>query len=321
MSVAATRALMAGSCLLLMLAPCIVLVIGATQRDKQLDLRLAELSLLQLQNRKMRERDGLSLTTSKPVAGFARLLLRLFGYDPAQRHRHPVGFQVIFPVALAAGYLAGFVLSHVVGRVAWLTVLPASVFVGRSFYQACNNRVEQALFKQFPDALGMIVRAVRVGVPVSEAIRLVSVENPQPTAGEFGKASEQVAIGLTMDDALREMAVRNSLPEYRFFATALSLQSQTGGGLSEILDNLADTIRKRAAARERGHALASEAKMSMYVLAGLPPVAGAIIGFINPVYISVLFEKTAGQHILAAACVLWCVGMFSMRTLIRKSLS
>ncbi len=118
------------------------------------------------------------------------------------------------------------------------------------------------LFQQFPDALAMIVRAVRVGLPIVEAIRVVARENAEPTAREFAGLVAQTTIGVPLDDALREMAERNRLPEYRFFATALSLQSQTGGGLTETLENLADTIRKRVAAKLRGHALAAEARMS-----------------------------------------------------------
>ena len=184
-----------------------------------------------------------------------------------------------------------------------------------------DQRIKRALFDQFPDALGMIVRAVRVGVPVSESIGIVAQEASSPTAEEFGRVAEQVAIGGTLEEALRNMAERNSLPEYSFFAVTLSLQSQTGGGLTETLENLADTVRKRAAARERGSALASEAKMSMYILAALPPCACALMLLVNSSYIMVLFEKQAGQKIVAVACLFWCFGMVSMQALIRKSLS
>ena len=117
------------------------------------------------------------------------------------------------------------------------------------------------------------------------------------------------------------MAERNGLQEYRFFATALSLQSQTGGGLSETLDNLADVIRKRVAVRQKGQALSAEAKMSSLVLASLPPLAGVGLWLMNGAYITLLFVDPLGQKILATAILALMFGITSMNFLIRKSLS
>jgi Flp pilus assembly protein TadB len=130
---------------------------------------------------------------------------------------------------------------------------------------------------------------------------LSSREAQTPTREEFSKAADQVSIGLDLENALLEMAERNDLSEYRFFATALALQSQTGGGLTETLETLADTIRKRENARKRGHALASEARTSIYVLAALPIVVGAMLFVINPDYIGLLFTDTGGQKLLGIA--------------------
>jgi tight adherence protein B len=116
------------------------------------------------------------------------------------------------------------------------------------------------------------------------------------------------------------MATLSGLPEYRFFATALSLQSQTGGGLTETLENLADTIRKRVAIRMRGRALASEARMSAYILGALPLVTGGILSVINPSYVRVLFVDPSGQTLLFVGIAMLSVGAFTMHTMIRKSL-
>jgi tight adherence protein B len=158
-------------------------------------------------------------------------------------------------------------------------------------------------------------------LPVVEAIRVVAQENPEPTAAAFTGLVAQSAIGVPLEDALREMADRTRLPEYRFFATALSLQSQTGGGLTETLENLADTIRKRVAARIRGHALAAEARMSSYILGGLPLVTGGLLSIMNPDYMSVLFTDPSGRKLLLFGILLLGIGAFSMRALIRKSLA
>ena len=129
------------------------------------------------------------------------------------------------------------------------------------------------------------------------------------------------SIGVPLEDALREMAARTELPEYRFFATALALQSQTGGGLSETLEGLADVIRRRLALKARGKALASEAQTSIYVLSSLPPVCGLVLSLMSPKYFGVLLHNPIGQHLLGASVGLLAFGWFVMRRMMRKSLS
>jgi tight adherence protein B len=116
------------------------------------------------------------------------------------------------------------------------------------------------------------------------------------------------------------MAERNDVAEYRFFATALALQTQTGGGLTETLETLADTIRKRENARKRGHALASEARTSIYVLAGLPIVVGAMLFVINPDYIGLLFTDPVGEELLGVGVGMLCFGIWIMQQIIKASL-
>jgi tight adherence protein B len=181
--------------------------------------------------------------------------------------------------------------------------------------------VSRDLLAQFPDALSMVSRSVRVGVPLGEAIKVVSKEALEPSRTEFGRAADAVAIGVDLETALVDMAERNDLAEYRFFATALALQSQTGGGLTETLDTLADTIRKREAARKRGNALASEAKTSIYVLVTLPIVSGVGLWLTNPDYINILFTTTGGEKLLALAVFMLCTGLITMQQIIKHSLS
>ena len=120
---------------------------------------------------------------------------------------------------------------------------------------------------------------------------------PNPTAGEFNRLVEQIAVGTPLDEAVTELAARTGLAEYRFFATALSLQTQTGGTLSETLENLADVIRKRAALKARGHAMTAEARTSSAILAMLPIVTGVMLYFLNPSYIMMLFTDRHRQNV------------------------
>ncbi len=253
--------------------------------------------------------------------GLGPMLAGLFGFDPALGEQYVLRWWVVLAGTFVLAVTATKLASGPAGNLAWIGLPLEWVVLSRSFFNWCKRRRQDKLFKQFPDALAMIVRAVRVGIPVTDSITAVGREVEAPTGPEFGRLSDELAIGVTLDDALRAMAERNKLQEYRFFATALSLQSQTGGGLSETLENLADVIRKRVAVRQKGVALSAEAKMSSIVLAVLPPFAAVGLWIMNSAYIVLLFVDPLGQKILGGAILMLCLGIWSMKTLIRKSLS
>ena len=252
--------------------------------------------------------------------GLGPVLAGLFGFNPALSEHYVLRWWVALGAALIIAIAATKLGSGLAGNLAWLALPLEWVVLSRSFFSWCKRRRQDKLFRQFPDALAMIVRAVRVGIPVTDSIQAVGRELEAPTGPEFSRLSDELAIGIVLEDALRMMAERNGLQEYRFFATALSLQSQTGGGLSETLENLADVIRKRVAVRQKGEALSAEAKMSSIVLALLPPLAAAGLWIMNSAYIVLLFVDPVGQKILATAVLTLGFGIMSMRMLIRKSL-
>ncbi|WP_428534027.1 type II secretion system F family protein [Rhodopila sp.] len=264
---------------------------------------------------------GHRLGLQRQGASLASRGAKLLRYDPSHRAIYPVKLIVVLLAAVPPAALFARIVVEFLGTAGWLALPGAWTLICRAFYGWCEDRHVSTLFKQFPDALAMIVRAVRVGLPMVEALKVVARESPEPTAAEFVGLVAQTSIGVSLEDALREMAERNRLPEYRFFATALSLQSQTGGGLAETLENLADTIRKRLAARLRGHALAAEARMSSYILGALPVVTGILLVLTNPSYIGVLFTDPTGRNLLLTAIALLSVGGFIMRSMIRKSLT
>jgi tight adherence protein B len=255
------------------------------------------------------------------VAGAARWLAKLFGFDPALREHYPLPWWVVLLGALTLAGVERVMVASLLSHASWLMLLPSWVWTSRQFFAWCERRRRDKLFVQFPDALAMIVRAVRVGVPVTQSIRAVGREIAAPTGPEFTKLADELAIGVTLEDALKTMAERNGLREYRFFATALTLQTQTGGGLSETLENLADVIRKRVALRQKGQALAAEAKTSAGVLAALPLVAGVGLWVLNSEYIDPLFTESGGHKILAVAAGALGGGILTMRSMIRRSLS
>jgi tight adherence protein B len=245
----------------------------------------------------------------------------LVGFDPTHRDSYPLAWWVVVPAALVlARGLAAFAQT-LIGSAAMFLVPVLWVLLIRRFYHWCHQRRLQALYEQFPDALAMLVRAVRVGIPVVEGIRNVARESPQPTGPEFTTVVDQIAIGVTLQEALYSLADRNQLPEYRFFATALALQSETGGAVSETLERLADVIRKRVALRGHARALASEARTSIYILAALPVFSGGALALLSPDYLATLFVDPKGQRVFAMALISLAIGIISMRTIVSRSLS
>lgn len=259
-------------------------------------------------------------TTQRRNTDIISATTRLFGVNLDRQDQYPVFWPIPVLGALVGAYCLAYVGRIVLGNFATLLTPFIWWALCRAIFSYFTNRHSDQLFRQFPDALAMIVRSVRVGIPVTEAVRAVAREIPTPTGPEFGRLAHELGMGVSFEDALLFMSERNDLSEYRFFATALSLQTQTGGALSETLENLADVIRKRVAVRERGKALAAEAKTSAGILAALPPLSGAGLYALNSEYMGILFHDPLGQKVLMAAAVMLFGGIMSMRTIIRKSL-
>jgi tight adherence protein B len=244
----------------------------------------------------------------------------VLGYHEERIAHYPMSLAGVVMCMLGPAAIGGLLATKVFGQMGWGMVPILDILLTRTFLGWSSNKVSRTLLSQFPDALAMVSRSVRVGVPLNEAVRIVGRESQSPTREEFAKAADQVQIGVDLETALLDMAERNNISEYRFFATALALQSQTGGGLTETLETLADTIRKRENARKRGHALASEARTSIYVLAVLPIVVGAMLFVINPEYIGLLFTDPTGEMLLGIAVGMLISGLWVMQQIIKASL-
>ena len=183
-----------------------------------------------------------------------------------------------------------------------------------------QSRYQRKFLEIFPDALDLIVRAVRSGLPAPEAIELVTHEVRPPVATEFRKILDELRIGTEMDEALQRAADRIRVPDFRFFAVSLLLQRQTGGGIAETLSNLSGIIRQRKALRMKARALTAEAQASAAIIATTPFVAGVGLFLINRDLTSVLFIDPRGRFLLGIAVASLLTGLASMRALIKKNL-
>jgi tight adherence protein B len=144
---------------------------------------------------------------------------------------------------------------------------------------------------KFPDAIELLVRGLRSGLPVTETLGVVAHEIPGPVGTEFKGVVERIRIGRTMEEALQETADRLGTPEFQFFVITLAIQRETGGNLAETLSNLADVLRKRAQMKLKIRAMSSESKASAYIVGALPFIVFGLIWWINPHYIQGFFTE------------------------------
>jgi tight adherence protein B len=245
----------------------------------------------------------------------------VFGFDAGNVGRYPLPWWVVLIGAFVLGWVGAEVASGIVGEAGPLALPLLWLIAARTYFGWVDARRRQQLLVQLPDALAMIVRAVRVGIPIPEAVRAIALEAEPPTSVEFAALSSEIVIGVPLENGLRSLARRTGLGEYSFFATAVSVQSQTGGGLTEVMENLADVIRRRVALQSRGRALSAEARSSALVLAVMPLVTGTMLWLINPGYIDTLFEERIGHTLLAVGASSLAIGIFTMRTIIRRTLA
>jgi tight adherence protein B len=238
------------------------------------------------------------------------------GVDLRQAETYPIKWWLVPFLALAVTLTIDWLASHPLGGypVLLYTLFYAGtpiiwLLLTKFAFGWFMNRRNTKLLEQFPDALGTIVRCVRVGIPMGEALRTVARDAPEPTKIEFDILADKVSIGIPLDVALRELSQRIKLTEYQFFATAITLQSRSGGGITQTLESLADVIRKRVGLKARGYALTAEARTSAMILAALPFVAGGAIFVMQRQYIVLLFNTSSGEAILGAAVLLMGIGM------------
>ena len=142
---------------------------------------------------------------------------------------------------------------------------------------------------KFPDAIELLVRGLRSGLPVSETLGVVASEVPGPVGEEFKLVTERIRIGKTMEDALQETADRLNTAEFSFFVITLAIQRETGGNLAETLSNLANVLRMRAQMKLKIRAMSSESKASAYIVGSLPFIVFGMIYWINPKYLAGFF--------------------------------
>ena len=174
----------------------------------------------------------------------------------------------------------------------------------------------EAFTAKFPDAIELLVRGLRSGLPISETLGVVGSEVPGPVGFEFRTVADKMKIGRTMEAALQETSDRLGTPEFQFFVITLAIQRETGGNLAETLSNLADVLRKRAQMRLKIRAMSSESKASAYIIGALPFCVFGMILYVNYDYMGRFFVD---QRLIVAGIggMIWmAIGAYIMKQMI-----
>ena len=196
----------------------------------------------------------------------------------------------------------------------------AALFAGTAPFGWLMHRRSSRLKRfeeQFPEALDLLSRAIRAGHALQTALGMVADELPDPVGPEFKKTFDQQNFGLPLRDALNEMAARIAILDVRFFVTAVLIQRDTGGNLSEILDNLAHVVRERFKIRRQVRVHTAHGRFTGYVLLALPAALAVALSFINPEHMQTLFHERMGQMMLMGAIVMQTVGFLWIRQVIK----
>jgi tight adherence protein B len=213
-----------------------------------------------------------------------------------------------------------------IAAVAFLTGLPwyvcaLSGFVGffglpRWFLGYVRKRRLEKFLTELPDALDVMVRGIKSGLPLSDALRVISAESAPPIGPEFWEVVEGQRVGITIEQGLERMYERMPLQEVNFLAIVLSIQSKTGGNLTEALNNLSKVLRDRRKMKAKIRSVSQEAKSSAAIIGSLPFLVVGGLSFVNPDYLTPLWTTPIGNMLLVFSAVWMLTGVLVMRRMI-----
>jgi tight adherence protein B len=178
------------------------------------------------------------------------------------------------------------------------------------------SRRQNKFLDEFPNALDVIVRSIKSGLPLNDAIRLIANEGTEPVKSEFRRVVESQQIGLSVPDACARMSNHMPLQEVNFFAIVIAIQSQAGGNLSEAIGNLSKVLRDRKKMKAKVKALSMEAKASAVIIGALPFIVATLVYLTSPQYMMILFTDPRGHLIMGFSAIWMSIGIFVMRNMV-----
>ena len=223
-------------------------------------------------------------------------------------------FWIISGILAAVGFAIAFVIG---GGLPGAVVMAFATGLGlpRSLLSFLKKRREKAFLRALPDAVDVIVRGIKAGLPLFESIKVVAADSPEPLRSEFNAIIETQTIGMPLGEACARLYERMPLPEANFFGIVVAIQQKSGGNLSEALGNLSKVLRDRKKMAEKIQAMSTEAKASAGIIGSLPPIVMLMVWISTPDYISLLWTTHLGQFMLAC-----CVGWMTIGVLVMKKM-
>lgn len=205
-------------------------------------------------------------------------------------------------------------------RLPWYVVIGIGMVFGLGAPRWMVNRIRNKRFKKFtlafPNAVDVIVRGIRSGLPLNDCLRIIANDADEPVRGEFRKIVESTQVGLTVPEAVARLYENIPTSETNFFSIVISIQASAGGNLSEALTNLSKVLRDRRKMADKIQAVSMEAKSSAGIIGSLPFLVSIMITIASPDYLTPLFNTVSGNKILAVCAGLMIVGVLSMKKMI-----
>jgi tight adherence protein B len=179
-----------------------------------------------------------------------------------------------------------------------------------------RKRRMKKFVEEFPNAIDIIIRGVKAGLPLGDCLRVIANESAEPVRSEFRQIVEAQAMGFSTSEAVDRIGERVPIPEARFFAIVISIQQKAGGNLAEALGNLSGVLRDRKKMKGKIKAMSSEAKASAYIIGSLPFIVAGMVWFTSPKYMELLWTTQTGQLAMGACAVWMGIGIFVMKNMI-----
>lgn len=241
--------------------------------------------------------------------------------DPLQRDITQAGMKITVGALLLTAFVLGFLGFLLVSSLFFSSMLGIGVGIVLFFipFWVVRFKKSQRLTKfeeQFPEAIDLIARALRAGHAFTTGLSMAAEEIPTPVGEEFKLLYDRQNFGMPLPEAMRAFAARIPLIDARFFVTAVLTQRETGGNLSEVLDNLASVIRERFKVKRQVRVLTAHGRITGWILAGLPPTLAAALFVIAPGHMSVLTTDTLGIQMIIAGLTLQVIGTLLIRKLV-----
>ncbi len=212
--------------------------------------------------------------------------------------------------------VAGCMLTHQNLIATGLAGVSVGLGLPRWVLNFLRGRREKAFTSEFANAIDVIVRSVKSGLPTNEALKIVAREIPDPVGSEFNKLVEGLKVGVMLEQGLKRMFESMPTAEVSFFGIVMTIQQKSGGNLSEALSNLAFVLRDRKRLQGKIRAMSSEAKASAMIIGSLPPAVMGLVYATTPAYIALLFTERMGNIMLACCAVWMTIGILVMKKMI-----